>query len=84
MLFRSVKDITKGSMFPPSVGGAQTVNKDADLKFIIYRANFAASSATAVFKDANPPVKLLGNNPLYRSEERRVGKECRSRWAPYH
>ena len=20
---------------------------------------------------------------LYRSEERRVGKECRSRWAPY-
>ena len=21
---------------------------------------------------------------LYRSEERRVGKECRSRWAPYH
>src|SRR5688572_32701338 len=21
--------------------------------------------------------------PLYRSEERRVGKECRSRWSPY-
>ena len=24
---------------------------------------------------------LLGN---LRSEERRVGKECRSRWSPYH
>ena len=24
----------------------------------------------------------LGDNP--RSEERRVGKECRSRWSPYH
>ena len=24
----------------------------------------------------------LGN--LIRSEERRVGKECRSRWSPYH
>ena len=25
------------------------------------------------------------NNGLdYRSEERRVGKECRSRWSPYH
>src|SRR2546422_174232 len=26
------------------------------------------------------------NNPLasVRSEERRVGKECRSRWSPYH
>ena len=22
--------------------------------------------------------------PLGRSEERRVGKECRSRWSPYH
>ena len=25
-----------------------------------------------------PPIKPL------RSEERRVGKECRSRWSPYH
>jgi len=23
-------------------------------------------------------------SPLVRSEERRVGKECRSRWSPYH
>ena len=23
-------------------------------------------------------------NTLQRSEERRVGKECRSRWSPYH
>ena len=22
--------------------------------------------------------------PAKRSEERRVGKECRSRWSPYH
>src|SRR3712207_9295933 len=27
--------------------------------------------------------KKRGNN-LLRSEERRVGKECRSRWSPYH
>ena len=24
------------------------------------------------------------NRGGYRSEERRVGKECRSRWSPYH
>ena len=24
------------------------------------------------------------SNTEYRSEERRVGKECRSRWSPYH
>ena len=27
---------------------------------------------------------LLADFPLLRSEERRVGKECRSRWSPYH
>src|SRR2546422_10618384 len=25
-----------------------------------------------------------GGGMLQRSEERRVGKECRSRWSPYH
>ena len=28
----------------------------------------------------NDAIKFAG----YRSEERRVGKECRSRWSPYH
>ncbi len=39
----------------------------------------------------NPAVKGVsfrrnyGKSPaLNRSEERRVGKECRSRWSPYH
>src|SRR3712207_9398627 len=26
----------------------------------------------------------VATNALLRSEERRVGKECRSRWSPYH
>ena len=29
-------------------------------------------------------VKVDGERAKYRSEERRVGKECRSRWSPYH
>ena len=29
-------------------------------------------------------VKLQQNLRRSRSEERRVGKECRSRWSPYH
>ena len=28
-----------------------------------------------------PPVQTVN---YLRSEERRVGKECRSRWSPYH
>ena len=27
---------------------------------------------------------FIANEQLTRSEERRVGKECRSRWSPYH
>ena len=29
-------------------------------------------------------LALIVPNPAKRSEERRVGKECRSRWSPYH
>ena len=30
------------------------------------------------------PDSLQNTSGKYRSEERRVGKECRSRWSPYH
>src|SRR3712207_7531403 len=28
--------------------------------------------------------RIAQTGPFARSEERRVGKECRSRWSPYH
>ena len=39
-----------------------------------------------IFNHAMPPQLLLLCAVLVagRSEERRVGKECRSRWSPYH
>src|SRR3712207_6848787 len=34
---------------------------------------------------SGPPAPVDGRpTALSRSEERRVGKECRSRWSPYH
>src|SRR3989454_12286574 len=37
------------------------------------------------FKDTTNPWDVPTNADLAgRSEERRVGKECRSRWSPYH
>src|SRR2546429_8531882 len=30
------------------------------------------------------PASVMTVPPYERSEERRVGKECRSRWSPYH
>ena len=29
-------------------------------------------------------AELIDGQIYMRSEERRVGKECRSRWSPYH
>src|SRR5256885_8735541 len=31
-----------------------------------------------------PLRSIVSHSPSRRSEERRVGKECRSRWSPYH
>src|SRR2546430_11429726 len=41
-----------------------------------------------VLKRVRPAAQLartgFGERDQIRSEERRVGKECRSRWSPYH
>ena len=34
--------------------------------------------------EADAPQIFVDAESLERSEERRVGKECRSRWSPYH
>src|SRR5256886_14669804 len=40
-----------------------------------------------VIEEADPVIITAGDMKIRkseRSEERRVGKECRSRWSPYH
>ena len=44
----------------------------------------AASSQMLDRKGMNLASNLFHIGILGRSEERRVGKECRSRWSPYH
>ena len=34
--------------------------------------------------EAGELLPVVGSVTILRSEERRVGKECRSRWSPYH
>ena len=43
----------------------------------------SAPAAATPGTTASPPSHAL-RNVLIGSEERRVGKECRSRWSPYH
>ena len=42
-------------------------------------------SSTTLLRIFEVQIKGLSSDVLVvRSEERRVGKECRSRWSPYH
>ena len=63
-------------------GGALT-----EVTFFILLSLYTPKHGYAVmqFIEDNTKGRLtLGAGTLYRSEERRVGKECRSRWSPYH
>ena len=44
---------------------------------------YGAKALYPAFGFALLEIALYGAG-LWRSEERRVGKECRSRWSPYH
>ena len=64
--------------------------------YLLTLSEYGTDGNEALFKTGNKPCQA---NSLYiknysiisvtvpapiRSEERRVGKECRSRWSPYH
>src|SRR5256714_14046255 len=64
---------------------------DADPKFFACLVRFESSSVPTTLPTAYDVYPLDGRHDggYYtvkdcRSEERRVGKECRSRWSPYH
>src|SRR5256885_12170808 len=46
--------------------------------------NRCAHKGTKVVGDLAGNTGKTFRCPYHRSEERRVGKECRSRWSPYH
>src|SRR3989454_9452884 len=55
----------------------QGIEADTDVMFPEARPGLKVDQSTASILDT------LSHRTL-RSEERRVGKECRSRWSPYH
>ena len=46
--------------------------------------SFVVDSTGAVPTATAETVRVSWIGLMIRSEERRVGKECRSRWSPYH
>ena len=62
--------------------GVQTCALPISAKQVVGRFQAQAQvvlTGRAVEMPAEQALQLAG-----RSEERRVGKECRSRWSPYH
>src|SRR3989441_13084988 len=57
--------------------------KDVDALFALYTPDFHAVTPTGEVWTRERSLAYQRNG-LARSEERRVGKECRSRWSPYH
>ena len=55
-----------------------------NLRWKLLRANIDGRGWTEYAKQVKNIDRRLKVLKLSRSEERRVGKECRSRWSPYH
>ena len=81
-VFKQPKHAGKSTQAILPIIGAITSEKTATVGSITYgsTANPFAGSAKVTAGDQ----VSIGSAGLTRSEERRVGKECRSRWSPYH
>ena len=69
-----------------ATAGAYSINKDLGFGWST-SATIGAEEFANVTPDTTVTITYNVNESLAdmdRSEERRVGKECRSRWSPYH
>src|SRR3712207_7562672 len=60
---------------------------DPALLWLLTQQNSAKGFSRLLDRLGGRPLRSLGYrcpDASTRSEERRVGKECRSRWSPYH
>src|SRR2546421_3228577 len=57
---------------------------EGPLRAVVAALMWLTMAATASAQNAQSQALSLLDRVTPRSEERRVGKECRSRWSPYH
>src|SRR2546422_10845914 len=86
-LFTREDEVTR----PLAVPAVRCANFDADaelgqsLSFTMDRySQLGTAAALSAWRDAGLPRTKEAPRNDWRSEERRVGKECRSRWSPDH
>src|SRR2546430_10034716 len=72
----------------PIYAGQRQIEFRRTLRVMTGHAAFCLEQLLAIVTRGDPKnrIGLLAGRciPEIRSEERRVGKECRSRWSPYH
>ena len=73
------------------IGSTGQIGSELTMKLrSIYNGNIVAgyipgAEPKGELKESGPSAIVdITNEQQIRSEERRVGKECRSRWSPYH
>src|SRR3989454_9553191 len=87
----------QGGVFPGQYGAARIFYYNSIMRHYLRLPQIAAVMGPCIAGGAYLPALSdvifmvegtsfmgLGGPNLVRSEERRVGKECRSRWSPYH
>src|SRR5687768_17683138 len=67
-----------------AVTGVQTCALPISREIGVRMALGATGASTVYLVVRNSLVLIAIGGAFGRSEERRVGKECRSRWSPYH
>ena len=78
---QSSKATPVGAVAQFQASGKKTRKKDLGMLMMTYDNVYVAQCAMG----ANPNQFMKAvKETTTRSEERRVGKECRSRWSPYH
>ena len=74
-------DPTSRTLFVGAVDWCTLIKSTRQKRFIKSEGVMLWGATTSQVMDPPPSGWLAA---LHRSEERRVGKECRSRWSPYH
>src|SRR2546430_13915392 len=75
--FILIKDRVIQRLFSGNSASAESIPKMGSAK------RFNEFDEARTIRQANSPRYSRSERPSLRSEERRVGKECRSRWSPY-
>src|SRR5713101_9654003 len=79
--------VSRGNFLSQACGGNDELQKEVEKLLAAHEQAGSFMTVTTTHPSSATESTATASNAdrfLGRSEERRVGKECRSRWSPYH